>query len=161
MILAEGQAARRDSRGNTAAEHAIITRLYPGRRSVDASLPPAAKRYLQQAIDTIHAPDASVVMSASAVDAMLKAKGYLEGSLYSRIDKAVAEHVLTEGMGTWAHKVRLEANAVRHADEDASPTGEEAMEVMEFATALGDFLFVFAARVEEGVKRANEQSEPA
>src|ERR1700736_2603886 len=46
-------------------------------------------RSSKQAYETLHAPDAAAVMAGSAVDGMLKALGYTEGSLYSRIDKAV------------------------------------------------------------------------
>jgi hypothetical protein len=137
-----------------------IETLYPKPAHVDVSLPKDAQRYLKQALDTVFAPDASVVMSASAVDAMLKAKGYEQGSLYTRIDQAVKGHVLTEGMGKWAHKVRLEANAVRHADEAIGPPSEkDARQVLEFASALGDFLFVFTARVDEGIKDAEANVE--
>lgn len=132
-----------------------IETIYPSSRSVDESLPAEARRYLRQAIETVFAPDASVVMSASAVDAMLKERGYMSGSLYQRIDSAVTDHVLTESMGKWAHKVRLEANAVRHADHNlTAPTEADARQVLDFASALGDFLFVFSARVDEGLKDA-------
>jgi hypothetical protein len=154
MVMAEGMALPLNQ-GDPRPEHGLIARLYPEMREVDKSLPDEAQRYLKQAIDTIFAPDASTVMAASAVDAMLKAKGFRDGSLYTRIDRAVQEHVLTEGMATWAHKVRLEANNVRHADDAVlPPTRDEAAQVVAFASALGDFLFVFTARVEEGVKQA-------
>lgn len=111
--------------------------------------------YLQQAYETLHAPDAATVMAASAVDAMLKAKGYSDGSLYSRIDKAVAEHVLTADMGDWAHAVRLDANAVRHADDaDPHASAAEAVQTVEFAEALGQFLFVLTARIQQGIAAA-------
>jgi hypothetical protein len=59
---------------------------------------------LQQAYETLHSPDAAAVMAGSAVDAMLKPRGYyVDGSLYARVDKAVADHVLTKEMGDWAH----------------------------------------------------------
>jgi hypothetical protein len=131
--------------------------VFPQPSIVDANLPDDARRYLKQAIDTLFAPDASVVMSASSVDAMLKAKGFVEGSLYARIDKAVKDHILTEDMGKWAHSVRLEANAVRHADQqNPPPNREDAARVLEFSKALGDFLFVFTARVAQGIKQAGE-----
>jgi hypothetical protein len=38
------------------------------------------------------------MLSASAVDAMLKVKGYKSGSLYSRIDKAAEDHMITSEM---------------------------------------------------------------
>jgi hypothetical protein len=41
------------------------------------------------------------MLCASAVDAMLKEKGYEEGTLNQRIDKAVEDHLLTKEMGTW------------------------------------------------------------
>ena len=41
---------------------------------------------------------------------MLKAKDYTEGSLYSRIDKAVEDRLITKEMAAWAHEVRLDAN---------------------------------------------------
>lgn len=94
-------------------------------------------------------------MSASAVDSMLKAKNYNAGTLYNRIDAAVKDHVLTESMGKWAHMVRLEANSVRHADDVKPHANEqEARQVVEFAKALGDFLFVFTSRIDKGIKDA-------
>ncbi|TPJ77173.1 DUF4145 domain-containing protein [Mesorhizobium sp. B2-6-2] len=159
MIMAEGIPLPLNG-GNARKEHNFVKRLYPDVKAVDKSLPEDAQRYLKQAIDTLFAPDASTVMAASAVDAMLRAKGFRDGSLYGRIDKAVQEHVLTEGMGRWAHKVRLGANAVRHADDATlPPTADEAAQVVQFASALGDFLFVFTARVEQGVSEAESQSE--
>jgi hypothetical protein len=137
-----------------------IRMLYPTPEQVDDSLPPDAQRYLRQAIDTRFAPDAAVMMAASAVDAMLKGKGYKQGNLYGRIDKAVADHVLTEDMAKWAHKVRLDANAVRHADHETRPPDEDdARQIIEFASALGDFLYVFTARVAEGLKEANSSEQ--
>jgi hypothetical protein len=133
-----------------------VQEIFPDQRMVDETLPPIARTYLLQAYETLHAPDAAAVMAASAVDAMLKDKGYLEGTLYARIDKAVADHILTAGMGKWAHVVRLEANNVRHADA-SSPhvSGPQAKRVVEFATALGDFLYVLTAKIEEGLKASN------
>lgn len=129
--------------------------MYPVRRSASEHLPDAAKTYLNQAMETLHAPDAAAVMAGSAVDAMLKAQGYTEGSVYSRIEKAVAEGVLTQSMGTWAHSVRLGSNRPRHADaENPHVTNEEAKQSVEFAEALGQFLFEVTARVNEGIKKA-------
>lgn len=157
MVMAEGPPSPMNQHGNFLnGNHALKAEaVYPKPTTVDDNLPDDARRYLKQAVDTIFAPDASVVMSASSVDAMLKAKGYLDGTLYGRIDKAVKDHILTEDMGKWAHKVRLEANAVRHADQTSTaPTKEDAAQVLEFARALGDFLFVLTARVAQGLEQA-------
>lgn len=90
---------------------------------------------------------------------MLKAHGLVKGSLYSRIDKALEDNLLTKGMADWAHEVRLGSNRPRHSDEDkphVSP--EEAKQSVEFAEALGQFLFVLTARIERGTKAAKEAS---
>ena len=85
VIMAQG------GRGIDQAD-AKAVQLYPSLRAVDETVPAHARNYLQQAHETLHAPDAATVMAASAVDAMLKDKGYAEGSLYARIDKAVEDH---------------------------------------------------------------------
>lgn len=92
------------------------------------------------------------MLTASAVDSMLKSKGYTEGSLYSRIDKAASDHVITEEMSKWAHAVRLDANDQRHADDSASlPTEADARRSIDFASALALFLFTLPARVAKGL----------
>jgi hypothetical protein len=93
------------------------------------------------------------MLTASAVDAMLKDKGYKDGTLNNRIDAAAKDHLITDEMAAWAHEIRLDANDQRHADEAASlPTGDDATRVIEFAQALAQFLYVLPARVERGRK---------
>jgi hypothetical protein len=125
--------------------------IVPTVAAISSDIPQAAARYLTQARETLASPAASVLMSASAVDAMLKERGYKEGNLYGRIQKAEAEGVLTKHMAEWAHDIRLDANDERHADEDASAkAGEDAAKCLEFADALADLLFVLPARVSRG-----------
>jgi hypothetical protein len=84
---------------------------------------------------------------------MFKEKGYTEGSLYSRIDKASNDHLITSEMAKWAHQVRLEANDQRHSDIDAElPTIEEAKQAIEFTETLSEFLFVLPSKVTRGIK---------
>jgi hypothetical protein len=83
------------------------------------------------------------MLAASAVDAMLKTKGYPKGSLYSRIKQAADDHLITADMALWAHHVRLEANNPRHVDEDEPHANPEAAgQAVEFAAALANILFV-------------------
>lgn len=127
--------------------------LVPGMQVLSADVPPRAANYLTQARETLSSPAASVVMSASAVDALLKERGYKEGKLYGRIQRAEQDGVLTAHMADWAHDVRLDANDERHADEakgDATP--DDAVRCLEFADALADLLFVLPARVKRGRK---------
>jgi hypothetical protein len=134
-----------------------VEQIIPTPKAAHEDIPEPARKFLQQAFETLHAPDAAAVMAGSAVDAMLKALGYTDGSLYSRIDKAVEDHVLTKGMGEWAHAVRLGSNRPRHADEENPHVAvDEARQSVEFAEALGTFLFVLAKRVERGMEEAKK-----
>jgi hypothetical protein len=148
LLLAVGE------KGNSAA-NAPIENLYPSVRSAAAAIPDPARRYLQQAMETLQAPDAAAVMAGSAVDAMLKHLKLTEGSVYKRIDEAVSQHILTPAMGEWAHEVRLGANRPRHSDEQnphVSP--QQAQQSVEFAEALAHFLFVLSSRVTKGIEDA-------
>lgn len=138
--------------------HEKVIEYYPTLDTIDDTIPSPAKDYLQQANDTIHAPAGSILLSATAVDSILKLKGYKDGNLFSRINKAAENHLITDGMSKWAHKVRLDANDQRHADEDRGlPTVDDANHTLDFAKALGQFLFVLPTKVEEGIKAASPQ----
>jgi hypothetical protein len=97
------------------------------------------------------------MLTASAIDAMLKDKGFKEGSLRQRIDLAASAHLITQEMAAWAHEVRLDANDQRHADDDAPlPDSADADKAIEFAGALAQFLYVLPARVARGRAPANK-----
>jgi hypothetical protein len=106
-------------------------------------------------METLHAPDAAAIMAGSAVDAMLKHFKLIDGSVYRRIDEAVSQHILTAAMGEWAHEVRLGSNRPRHSDaENPHVSPEQAQQSVEFAEALGHFLFVLSSRVKKGIEDA-------
>lgn len=145
---------------SAASDGGTIMEMYPSRPEVDDTMPAPARDYLKQALESIHAPAGAVMLAASAVDGMLKAKGYKDGSLYQRIDKAVENHLITTEMGKWAHEVRLDANEPRHADDTAPlPTEAGAQKAVDFVQALAQFLFVLPARVERGLKDAKNKVE--
>nr|WP_314400948.1 DUF4145 domain-containing protein [Pseudomonas lundensis] len=128
-----------------------ISEIWPSPQTVHESVPDRAKTFLDQAIASIHAPAGAVMLTASAVDSMLKEKGLKEGSLFKRIDEAAATHLITTEMAAWAHEVRLDANDQRHTDESgALPAEADAKKAIDFALALAQFLFVLPARVERG-----------
>ena len=128
-----------------------ISEMYPATTSVNQDIPDRARTYLTQALESIHAPAGSVMLAASAVDAMLKAKGRTSGTLYERIQAAAVDHLITTDMAAWAHDVRLDANDQRHSDDSvALPNQADAKRCVEFAMALAEFLFVLPARVARG-----------
>lgn len=133
-----------------------LDRILPGFRRPHNDLPERAQDYLRQAMDSATvAPSGAITLCASAVDAMLKAKGYREGSLYERIDKGTQDRLITDSMAAWAHDVRLDANAERHADDSyRMPLADDARRCIDFVVALGEFIFVLPKRVEEGRQAA-------
>lgn len=134
-----------------------IYEMYPEQINIDEEIPDRAKEYLEQALNSISSPAGAVMLAASSIDSMLKAKNLKSGSLYSRIKSAVDTNLITEEMATWAHDVRLDANDQRHADDEAPlPNYDDAKRVIEFAQALATFLFVLPARVQRGIKSAKE-----
>ena len=142
-------------------EKGVIQELYPSEIEVGDSIPDKARAFLNQAIDSLHAPSGAIMLAASSIDAMLKEKKYKKGSLYSRINKAAEDHLITDGMAKWAHEVRLGANDERHADEEAElPNSNEAKKTVDFALALAEFLFILPSKVERGIKDATELTEP-
>ena len=154
LITAQGQAV-------PYPHESVIINTYPKARSAHEDIPEIPRRFLQQAYDVIHAPDAAAMTAGSAVDAMLKHLGYNDGSVYLRIEKAVKDNILTKGMGEWAHVVRLGSNRPRHADnERPHVTADEAEQSVAFAEALGQFLFVLAARIQRGLESAKTDHNP-
>ncbi len=136
-------------------DHDVKT-IYPSSLDVSGDIPDRARAYLDQAINSLSSPAGAVMLAASCVDAMLKAKGLSSGSLYARIDQAASQHLITADMATWAHDIRLDANDQRHADTEAPlPTQDQAQKCVEFAMALGQFLFVLPARIQRGIASAH------
>ena len=136
-----------------------VVAMFPSSVEIDEALPEKARTYLTQALNSLSAPAGAVMLAASAVDAMLKGKGLKEGSLYSRIDKAAADHLITSQMAAWAHDVRLDANDQRHADDEVPiPDVAAAKHVVDFAMALGQFMYVLPARVKRGLAEVKGES---
>jgi hypothetical protein len=130
-----------------------VQEYFPKYDTIDLEIPERPRAYLKQASESLHAPAGAVMLAASAVDSMLKAKGYSDGTLYARIDNAAANNAITSDMAEWAHAVRLDANDQRHADEGVSlPTSDDAQRAIAFAATLAQLMFVLPARVKRGLK---------
>ena len=139
----------------------LITEIYPKPETLEEGIPTRAAAFLQQALESIHAPSGCIMLCASSVDAMLKEKGLKKGSLYSRVEQAAKDGLITSEMSLWAHEVRLDANDERHADEEAAlPQEPEARRCIEFTRALAMFLFILPAMVESGRKGEKPSAAP-
>jgi hypothetical protein len=131
--------------------------MYPSYERANESIPQKARDFLNQAMDSLQSPAGAVMLAASAVDEMLKQKGYKTGNLYPRIDKAAKDGEITKEMAKWAHQVRLDANGQRHADENTPlPSEEDAKQSIELATALAEFMFVLPSKVRKGLEKSGD-----
>ena len=136
-----------------------IGEIYPSTPTISDAIPDKARKLLRQAQNSLHAPAGAIMLSASAVDAMLKEKGYTKDSLYKRIDQAAADHLITDAMAKWAHEIRLDANEQRHADVSATlPTEKDAKLTFDFAVAFAEYLFVLPAKVSRGIEGSKSES---
>ena len=136
-----------------------ILQTFPSLEVISDALPPLAAKFLQQAIESRHAPDGALMLAASAIDAMLKDKGLTNGSLYSRIKSASDQNLLTSEMAAWAHEIRLSANEPRHADEEfTGATAEDAEQILAFTRALGEYLYDLPSRVKKMAGEGGQDS---
>ena len=144
------------SGGDDPKQKMTVVRSYPSHEQIAKELPDMARKFLQQAVDSKHASDGALMLAASSIDAMLKSIGFSKGSLYSRIDEAKEQGAITSPMSEWAHSIRLSANDPRHADENfTGATEKQAAQSIEFAKALGEYLFVLPSKVAAGRESAS------
>ena len=134
-----------------------LNEIIPAIHEIAEEIPSPAREYLKDASNAVSSPNASIMAAASAVDAMLKHRGINEKNLYDALKKAVDTHIITQDMEKWGHHIRIEANDQRHVKGPLA-TVEQAQAVVDFAEALGEFLFVLPSRVTRGIKKADEAS---
>lgn len=140
---------------NAAHVPLVAHEIFPFPESPDKSIPPKPRTFLKQAIDTLHSPSGSIMLSSSAINAMLNEIGCNAHNLYDQIRKAKEENKITEGMADWAHEIRLNANSQRHPKDDIElATTEDAKRTVDFAKALAEFLFVLPSKVKRGIAQA-------
>lgn len=149
-------------KGDNDPKYLEVLKTFPAMDRAAEELPEMAAKFLQQGLESRHAPDGALMLSASAIDAMLKAIGYIKGTLYARIDQAKADGAITTAMADWAHSIRLSANEPRHADEEFTGATEDDVEQsLAFAKALGEYLFVLPSKVGRWRARAEGEKESA
>lgn len=161
-VLFYGKCPHEETRSPTEPSSLVIVRSFPKMERAAEELPAMALKFFQQALESRHAPDGALMLAASSIDAMLKDKGYTDGSLCARIGEARNDGLLTAEMEGWAHEIRLSANEPRHADDSFNgATSEDADQIIAFAKALGEYLYVLPARVRRWQSKAEATSEQA
>ena len=132
-----------------------VSQMFPEAKMLDESIPGKAKSYLEQALDSLHAPSGAIMLAASAIDDMLKNVGHKVGGLHDRLDQAAEANKISEKLVKWAHQIRLDPNDQKPGAKGSKlPEPEDARKTIDFALALAELLFVMPAKVQKGLKES-------
>lgn len=69
-------------------------------------------------------------------------------TLYARVEKMVADGDLTQAMGQWSHRIRLDGNDAIHGEEPETETDARASQ--QFAEAFLTYSYTLPALLREG-----------
>ena len=75
-----------------------VQEIFPEAESVDQAIPERAREYLRQSMES--APAGAVMLAASAVDSMLKEKGYKNRFLHFCL-KTLTEYYASDDLQNW------------------------------------------------------------
>lgn len=93
----------------------------------------------------LHRTAARIVVGCrSVLEVALRALGYKDGNLLSRINKAREDGLLTESMKNWSHRVRINGNEAVH---ELQATDDEAREFVAFLKLFLEVAFVLPERI--------------
>lgn len=122
---------------------AAVIEIFPRpKQEADISVPKRVRHFLDEATETTHAPYASIMASAAAIEAMLFEKGYREGTLFERIDQALKDKLITQDMARWAKILPLDSINRRYADTGPElPQQDDAGVCLHFAQSLALMMF--------------------
>ena len=130
-----------------------VSQMFPETKKVDESIPGKAKKYLEQALDSLHAPAGAIMLASGAIDVMLTGKK--EGILQDRIRQSVQDGKIPEEMAKWGQQIRLNPNDPS-SGKKGLPEPDDARKTIDFALALAEFLYVMPARVKRGLKASRK-----
>lgn len=101
---------------------------------------------LQEDIQLQRTATRIVVGCRSVLEVALRALGYKDGNLLSRINNARTDGLLTESMKNWSHRIRINGNEAVH---ELQATDEEAREFVAFLKLFLEIAFVLPERIRE------------
>lgn len=122
-------------------------------KGFDPSIPDLVRRSLENAKRCFQAKvyDACVVMCGKAIEAICVAQAD-ERQLGKGLRKLLENGVIDKRLFEWAEVLRKQRNIGAHATEEET-SREDAKDVLAFATALCDYIFVLAEKYKEFVER--------
>lgn len=125
------------------AENGHIHEMFPNDIAFEDYIPPEAKAFLKQAVDSLHAPCGAILLAARAIDIMIADKGLKRGKLYTRLKSAAENNFISEEMASWGQEVQLDPIFRLDAKSDSKlPDEKDARNTVNFALALAECLFL-------------------
>lgn len=120
-------------------------------------IPPSVATHLVEAIGAYNGnlPKAAVLMTRSAIQAVVREQEARGGNLAQEIDNLADRHIIPRPLADWAHEIRLAGNLVAHPDDEKWVVGaDDAAEILGFADSLFEYLYVVPTRVQVRKQRA-------
>jgi DNA-directed RNA polymerase subunit RPC12/RpoP len=124
---------------------------------IDKSIPPQVAIDYKEALlcFSIKAPKATVAMCRRALQSSVINEGAGGDKLVEQIDDLHKQGKITEKLKEWAHEIRLTGNLGAHPDKDGlvDVTMEDAEQILKFAEAYFNYVYVMPKQVEDFRKK--------
>jgi hypothetical protein len=161
MVCGSGAAANYRTRGGSHQkfenqyasnpELFVEVSFYPEVEDPEAPdhLPPNVRAFfLEAAANVKSGPNAAGAMLRKSIDVSLKVVAPdAKGTLFSRIDQAAKQNIITKELAEWAHHVRLGGNDAAQDEDPITP--EEAQQLYKFTELLLMYLFTLPGMLTE------------
>lgn len=129
-----------------------------GQRSLHEACPPHVGKYYLQALAAIDTRswDGAVLLSRSALQAIMKQQQAGGGTLQKQIDDLLSRGLIVQSLRDWAHHIRVIGNEAAHADEEEEITEQDAREVTQLVGHVIQYLYVVPAQIQAQQARRAE-----
>jgi hypothetical protein len=137
-----------------------LTRLYPPPpNDIDHSIPDIVRDSLLEARKCFSAGayPACAVMCGRAIEAICVEFKTKNTALFLGLKELKDNSVIDARLFEWAETLRIERNLGAHASA-YTPTKQDAMDFIDFAEAICEYVFVLATKYEEFKKRKKKKS---
>lgn len=124
--------------------------LWPRRKPLGSNVPMNVRRSFDEAVRSHDAAayTASALMSRRVVEVIAESLGAKGRNLDSQIDDLKTKGEVDARLAEWAHGIRLLGNEAAHALQ-ASISSEDASDLILFAEALINYVYVYRAKFDE------------
>lgn len=144
-----------DFEGNLEFHH--LERVYPSpaRIQLSAAIPESARKDLQDAqrCHSIGIHSASAVLCGRAIERIVRDKTG-EKMIARGLQKLIEDKIIDEKLYAWADALRQERNIAAHATDDEI-TAENARDLLDFAVAIYEYVYVLNDKYLEFCARKN------